>query len=150
MDTIIDILLNYGYVGMFIAAFVAGSVFPLSSEVVMAGLQAAGLQTMPLVVWATIGNTLGSMFNYGVGRVGRLDWREKYLKVKQEKVQRAQDFMAEKGAWMGFFAFLPILGSCITVALGLMRANIVISMVSIFLGKFIRYMLLAYGVTLLL
>jgi membrane protein YqaA with SNARE-associated domain len=47
---------------------------------------------------------------------------------------------------MGFFAFLPIIGSAITVTLGFMRANMLISFVSIAIGKFLRYWLLIYGV----
>lgn len=53
--------------------------------------------------------------------------------------------MADHGAWMGFFSFLPILGSAITIALGLMRANISISLTSIAIVKFLRYVVLIYG-----
>jgi membrane protein YqaA with SNARE-associated domain len=145
-----DFLIDYGYWGMLLTAFLAGSVFPFSSEAVMLGLLVtAGIEPWPLVVYATIGNVLGSMFNYGVGRMGKLEWIERFLKIKREKIERAQRFMAGHGAWMGFFAFLPILGSAITVTLGLMRANIVISFISITLGKFTRYWLLAFGVNLL-
>jgi membrane protein YqaA with SNARE-associated domain len=56
--------------------------------------------------------------------------------------------MAGRGAWMGFFAFLPLLGSAITIALGLMRANVVISLISISLGKFLRYAVLVFGASL--
>ena len=60
-------------------------------------------------------------------------------------MERAQRFMAGKGAWMGIFAFLPILGSAVTVILGLTRANMLISFISIAIGKFLRYWLLVYG-----
>jgi len=106
---------------------------------------AAGLDPIGLIVYGTIGNVLGSCFNYGVGRMGRLEWIEKYLHVKKESIDKATRFMGGRGAWMGFFAFLPILGSGITIALGLMRANIVISLVSISIGKLLRYVLLIYG-----
>ena len=145
MDNLINILIGYGYWGMLIAAFVAGSFFPFSSEAVMVGLMAAGLDPIGLIVYGTIGNVLGSCFNYGVGRMGRLEWIEKYLHVKKESIDKATRFMGGRGAWMGFFAFLPILGSGITIALGLMRANIVISLVSISIGKLLRYVLLIYG-----
>ena len=90
------------------------------------------------------------MINYGVGRMGRTDWIEKYLHVKKEKLQRAENFMAGRGAWMGFFAFLPILGSAITVVLGLMRANVAITVTSMTIGKFIRFALLVFGASFLL
>lgn len=113
----------------------------------MLGLLAAGLHPVPLVVYGTIGNVAGSLFNYGVGRMGRLEWIERYLHVKKRDIDKAQQFMAGHGAWMGFFAFLPILGSAITIALGLMRANFLISLISITLGKALRYIILMAGVT---
>ena len=141
----IEILTAYGLWGMLIAAFLAGGFFPFSSEAVMLALLATGLDAWELIVWGTIGNVLGSAFNYGVGRMGRLDWVERYLHVSQQSLQRAERFMAGRGAMMGFFAFLPVLGSAITILLGLMRANIPLSFFSITLGKFLRYALLVYS-----
>jgi membrane protein YqaA with SNARE-associated domain len=150
MDTIIALLISYGYWGMLIVGFVAGSFFPFSSEAVMTGLLAAGLDPWLLIVYGTIGNVAGGMFNYFVGRMGKLEWIERYLHVKQKDLDRAQRFMAGRGAWMGFFAFVPILGSAITILLGLMRANIPISLLSITLGKFLRYVILVYGANLII
>lgn len=148
MDVIVAFLISYGYWGMMASAFVAGSFLPFSSEAVMVGLLAAGLDPWRLIIYGTIGNVLGGMFNYGVGRMGRLEWIERYLHVKPEALDRAKRFMAGHGAWMGFFAFLPVLGSALTVALGLMRANVPISVVSITAGKLLRYVLLVYGASL--
>lgn len=145
MEWIIEFLTGYGYVGMLLAAFLAGSFFPFSSEAVMVGLMATGLDPWQLMIYGTIGNVLGSVVNYGVGRMGKLEWIEKYLHVKKADLDKAERFMAGRGAWMGFFAFLPVLGSAITILLGLMRANIVISLVSITIGKLFRYFLLIYG-----
>ena len=150
MDTLIDLLIQYGYVGMFLASLLAGSVFPFSSEAVMAGLLAAGLNPWPLVVYGTIGNVMGSLFNYFIGTLGRLDWIEKYLHVKPDKLDRAQRLMAHYGAWIGFFAFLPIIGSAIAIVLGLVRANIWVTLVSFTLGKIFRYLLIIYGMNLIL
>ena len=144
MGALIDILIDFGYWGMLAAAFLAGSFFPFSSEAVMTALVAVGLDPVQLTIYATIGNVAGGLFNYGVGRMGRLDWIEKYLHVGKESLDKATKFMGGHGAWMGFFAFVPILGSAITICLGLMRANIIISVISITLGKFIRYAILAY------
>lgn len=150
MDTLIELLIQYGYVGMFLASLLAGSIFPFSSEAVMAGLLAAGLNPWPLVVYGTIGNVMGSLFNYFIGTLGRLDWIEKYLHVKPDKLDRAQRLMARYGAWIGFFAFLPIIGSAIAIVLGMVRANIWVTLVSFILGKIFRYLLIIYGMNLIL
>lgn len=145
MDGIIAFLIDWGYWGMLVSAFLAGSILPFSSEAVMVGLMAAGLQPVPLLIYGTIGNVLGSMFNYGIGWLGRMDWIERFLHVDHKSLARAQRFMGGRGAWIGFFAFIPVIGDALTIVLGLMRANIPISMISIAIGKFLRYALLVYG-----
>ncbi len=145
MDGFIELLTSYGYWGMLLAAFLAGSFFPFSSEAVMVGLMAAGLDPWSLMIYGTVGNVLGSVVNYCIGRLGRTEWFEKYLHVSPESMDRARRFMRGRGAWMGFFAFIPLLGSAITILLGLMRANPVITFISITLGKIFRYLVLIYG-----
>lgn len=140
-----EFLLSYGYMGMLMAAFLAASIFPFPSEAVMVGLQAAGLAPVLLIVYGTIGNVLGSMFNYTIGRLGKMEWIEKYLHVKKEDLDKAHRFMAGRGAWMGLLSVIPVVGDVITVALGLMRANVVIVVISVTISKLLRYVLLVYG-----
>ena len=140
-----EFLLSYGYMGMLVAAFLAASLLPFSSEAVMVGLQAAGLDPIFLIVYGTIGNVLGSMFNYTIGRLGKMEWIEKYLHVKKEDHDKAHRFMAGRGAWMGLLSVIPVVGDVITVALGLMRANVVIVVISVTISKLLRYVLLVYG-----
>ena len=149
MDAFIDLLTSNGYWGMLLAAFLAGSFIPYSSEAIMLMLLAAGLDPWGLIIYGTIGNVLGSVLNYCIGRMGKTEWIEKYLHVSQDKMAKAERFVAGRGAMMGFFAFIPILGSAITILLGLMRSNPVITVISITLGKFLRYYILVFGVKLL-
>ena len=139
------LLVNYGYMGMLVAAFLAASILPFSSEAVMVALQAAGLDAILLIVYGTIGNVLGSMFNYSIGRLGKMEWIEKYLHVKKEDLDKAHRFMEGRGAWAGLFSVVPVVGDVITVALGLMRANVVIVVISVTISKLLRYILLVYG-----
>lgn len=150
MDSFIDILITWGYWGLLVSAFLAGSVLPFSSEAVLVGLQAAGLDPWGLVIYATIGNTLGGMLNYGMGRLGKIEWIEKYLHVKKSELDRARRFMGGRGAWMGCLAVVPVIGDAITIVLGLMRANAIISLTSMAVCKFLRYVLLMYGTGLFL
>lgn len=150
MDAIIEFLAGYGYMGMLLAAFLAGSFLPFSSEAVIVALMATGLDPWQLMVYGTIGNVLGSALNYCVGRMGKTEWFERYLHVKPRDLARAKKFMRGRGAWMGFFAFLPLLGSAITILLGLMRANVVITFIAITLGKIFRYLILIFGAGLFL
>ena len=140
-------LSEWGYIGLFIAGFLAGSILPFSSEVVLGLLLYAGYNEWGCLASATAGNWLGGVTCYYIGRLGKVEWIEKYLHVQKESLDKAQHFMADRGAWMGSFAFLPLLGSAITIVLGLTRANIVISVISITIGKVLRYVLLVYGLS---
>lgn len=141
----LDTLIECGPLGMFLAAFLAGSFLPFSSEAVMLALMAVGVNPWELIFYGTAGNVLGSVFNYCVGRMGKEEWFEKYLHVSPENMDKARRFMRGRGAYMGFFAFIPLLGSAITILLGLMRANILITFLSITVGKTVRYVILIYG-----
>ena len=134
--------MNWGYMGMALSAFLAASIFPFSSEAVMVGLLAAGLDMWALVAWGTVGNVLGSLFNYGIGRLGKMEWIEKYLHTKPEDLDRARRFMGGRGAWMGLFSCIPVIGDVITIVLGLMRANLTIFIVSVTISKLARYVVL--------
>ena len=146
MDALIQALESYGYWGMAIGAFLAGSVFPFSSETVMAALQLAGLQPWPLFLSATIGNVAGSMFNYWIGTFGRVEWIEKYLHIPREKVEKTRCWIDGRGAWIGTLCFLPILGSVLSVTLGYMRANPYLTLLSITVGKAVRYAILIISI----
>ncbi|MGL4493074.1 MAG: DedA family protein, partial [Tannerellaceae bacterium] len=53
-----DFLIEWGYIGVFIAAFLAGTVVPFSSEVVLTGVLLLGAGYWPCMIAATLGNTL--------------------------------------------------------------------------------------------
>ena len=142
VDQLIQLLIDWGYLGLFLSALIAGSILPFSSELVLVALVKLGLSPALCVLSAALGNTLGGMTCYYIGRLGRTDWVEKYLRVKPEKVERMQRFLQGKGALMAFFVFLPIVGEVIAIALGLMRSNVWITTLSMFTGKLLRYVLM--------
>ena len=133
------------WVGLFISALLAGSIIPFSSEIVMVALVKVGLSPALCVLSATLGNTLGGMTCYYMGRLGRIDWIEKYFKVKREKIERMQHFLQGKGALMAFFAFLPFVGEAIAIALGFMRSNLMLTTTSMFAGKLVRYIAMLWA-----
>lgn len=146
LDSLIQLLIDWGYVGLFISSFLAGSIVPFSSEVVMAATLGVGLDPTTIVVVVTLGNTAGGMTCYYMGHLGRMDWIEKYFGVKREKLKKTQRFLQGKGALMGFFAFLPFVGEAIAIALGFMRSNLWLTTISMFIGKLLRYIAMLWAV----
>ncbi len=145
MDAFIELLVEWGVPGMFISAFLAGSVIPFSSELVLVALVKLGVDPTACVAAATIGNTMGGMTCYWMGHLGKMDWLEKYFRIKKEKVDRMRVRLQGKGAMMAFFAFLPIIGSVLSVALGFMRSNMWITVVSMAVGKLFRYAMILWA-----
>lgn len=135
----IDFLVSYGYIGVFIAAFLAATVLPFSSEVVFGGVLAAGASYWPLIIAATIGNSLGGMTCYWLGSLGKLEWLSKHFGMKEEKVRKWVGRIQGRGSWVSLFVALPGVGDFIAVAVGYLRANPWQVLFWMTLGKFIRY-----------
>ena len=142
VDTLIQLLIDWGYAGLFMSALLAGSIVPFSSELVMIALVKVGLSPAICVLAATLGKTAGGMTCYYMGRLGKTDWIEKYFKIKKKKIDKMQRFLQGKGALMAFFAFLPFVGEAIAIALGFMRSNVTLTVFSMFVGKLIRYIVM--------
>ena len=142
MEAFTEFMLDWGYWGLLLLAFVAGSIFPMSSEAVMLGLLALGLHPVGCVLAASVGNTLGGMTCYWIGTLGKTEWITR-LGIRQEQLDKAGRFLGGRGAWMAFFSFLPTIGEAIAVVLGLMRSNRTITLVAMLLGKAARYTVIA-------
>ena len=134
-------LTEWGLPGLFMAALLAGSVLPISSEVILVALVKFGLDSTSCLIAATIGNTIGGITCYWFGHLGKIDWIEKYFKIKRTRVDRMQERLQNKGSYMAFFSFLPVVGPLIAVSLGYMRSNVWLTTGSMFMGKMIRYVL---------
>lgn len=135
---------SLGYLGLFIASFLAATVVPFSSEVVFSALVYGGLDPWSCVFVATAGNWLGGLSCYYVGKLGKVEWMEKYLRIKPEKIDKWLDKIRRYGDWFAFFSFLPGIGDAIAVASGFFRCNIWIVAFSMLLGKFVRYVVWMY------
>lgn len=141
----LDGLAQLGYVGLFIASFLAATVLPFGSEVVFGAVIAADLDLWTCIIIATIGNSLGGMTCYWLGTKGKIHWIEKYMKVKRERIEKMQQWAQNKGAAVSFFVFLPGIGDVIAIALGFMRTNPWLIALYMTLGKFARFVVVGYG-----
>lgn len=139
MEHLSEILISYGPWGMFISAFLAGSILPFSSEAVMVALLAAGVNPWILFAAASAGNTLGGVTCYYVGRMVPADRVQHIFHIKESHLQRAHTLVARWGAWMGLLCWVPVLGDAILVTLGIMRSHPLATNLTMLLGRTIRY-----------
>lgn len=140
-----EFLVEWGYLGLFIAAFLAGSIVPFASEVVLGVLYGMGADPVVCVVAASVGNTLGGLFCFWLGWLGNLERIERWLGVGSEKLDRVADWVKRRGAWMGLLSVLPVVGEAIVVMLGMAKTNPWWSGVAMLVGKSARYILIVLG-----
>lgn len=140
-DLIIEFLKDYGYLGMGIMAFLAGTVVPITSEVLLVFFLGIGLNAVGLTLAATIGNTLGGITCFMIGYLTTKEKVQKFFKVPDRRMKRADMLIQKYGYWTAAFSFLPVLGEVFLLSLGIMRVNRfkVISLMA--LGKLFRYSL---------
>lgn len=138
-----DALAGYGYFGMFIAAFLAASVLPLSSEVVLAILLLNRHDPILTVAVATAGNVSGSVVNYALGLWGSVPFMGKVLRMSPEQMARAERRFRKYGTISLLFAWVPVIGDPLTVAAGALRVNIWLFLGLVTVGKLLRYIVVS-------
>lgn len=96
-----------------------------------------------LVIVATFANTLGGITAYWLGRLGDYGKIERYVGVSEDKAKIFKDRVRPMGTWVAFFAFVPFIGDVLVVALGLVNAPALPSIVLMGFGKLMRYIVVA-------
>lgn len=139
-----DYFTELGYIGLFIASFLAATILPLSSELVLSALLANGLPPTSLVIIATIGNVLGSLTNYALGYWASLGLVKKWLKLSEEEFVSAEQRFKKYGVLSLFFAWVPIIGDPLTVMAGILRIRLLWFVILVTAGKLTRYIVISY------
>ena len=137
----------FGYPGLFAASFLAATILPFSSEVVLTCLLLHGFQPVTLITVATAGNVLGSLANYGIGFLGSVFLIQTVLRISAEDFSRAKRRYHKYGLFSLLFAWVPIIGDPLTVVAGALKINLVIFMILVTTGKLIRYIMVYLAVS---
>jgi len=86
-----------GLIGLALTAFIAATILPISSELVLSSLLLAGEAPLPLIVIATIANVLGSVVNYLLGRLGANAILHRWFKLTQQQTDKAEQHFNRYG-----------------------------------------------------
>ena len=132
-------MIKLGYLGLFLSSFLASTIIPISSEIVLSGLIYLGSNVWICIFVATAGNFLGGLTTYYLGYLGKWEWVEKYMKTPREKIERFQTKIQKYGVYSAFFAWLPFVGDLIALGLGFMRINPIKVSVLMLVGRFVRF-----------
>ncbi|HEX2216999.1 MAG TPA: YqaA family protein [Xanthobacteraceae bacterium] len=137
------------YGGLFVSAFLAATILPVSSEAVLAALIAVRAGEMPLLLAvATAGNTLGAIVNWLLGRWLAHFRRRAWFPVSEAKYAAAETRFRRYGLWSLLFSWVPIIGDPLTLIAGALRVPFLPFLVLVALGKAARYAAIAAGFSL--
>ena len=134
------------YLTVFSSALLAATIVPFASEIALTGALAAGGAVHWLVLVATLGNTLGAVVNWAIGRFIERFRDRRWFPANREQIERAQAWFKRYGVWSLLFAWLPVVGEPLTVVAGAMRVHIAPFLILVAIGKGLRYVVLALAV----
>jgi membrane protein YqaA with SNARE-associated domain len=133
--------ISIGFFGLFIITFLSATILPFSSELFLLFMLSKGYDPILCLLVAAIGNSLGGITNYGLGKLGNLNWLKK-VGVTEEKLDKSSIKIQRYGGWLAFFSWVPIIGDPLLVALGYFRVPFFRILILVILGKFLRYWLI--------
>lgn len=141
-----DFFIGLGYFGLFLGAFLAGSIVPFSSEILLGALLAGGGDPLICLIAVTLGNTMGGMTCYYLGRMGKQEWLEKYFKFKPETIDKYREKIKKNGAFMALFSWLPYVGEAISISLGFSKTPALPVSVFMLIGKLGRFVVMLLAI----
>lgn len=141
---VIEWVQAYGGPGLFAAAFLGATLVPVSSEAAFVAALVAGLAAPVALVWATVGNTLGCLVNYAIGRWGRE--RASGALEESRAGRTAVAWMERFGVPALLLSWLPVIGDPLTLAAGVARVRLGVFVALVGALRLARYALLAAAV----
>tara|TARA_B110000971_G_scaffold99442_1_gene102316 strand:+ start:272 stop:688 length:417 start_codon:yes stop_codon:yes gene_type:complete len=133
------------YLSLFILSFLAASILPMSSELTFTGLLISNnYNALGLLSSASLGNILGSVFNWVLGYYLLKYLTKKWFPFKKNQIDLASRWFKKFGLWSLLFAWVPIIGDPLTVVAGILRVKFFIFLILVSIGKISRYFLFYY------
>jgi membrane protein YqaA with SNARE-associated domain len=132
------------FAGLFAAAFLAATIVPFSSEIVLAtALTTSGQPWTALIAIATVGNVLGSIVNWYLGRALASEKAARIIRVKRENLARAESWYHRWGRWSLLLSWAPVIGDPLTVVAGFLREPLWFFIPVVIVAKTGRYLAVA-------
>ena len=134
-----DTLEQLGLLGLFIGTFLAATVVPFSSDALYVAVLLATKRPLACLLVGSLGNWLGGITTYLLGRLAKWEWLEKTFKVSREKLEKQKVKIDKYGVWMALLSWIPIAGDVIALALGFYKSPALWTILLLLVGKFGRF-----------
>jgi membrane protein YqaA with SNARE-associated domain len=130
------------YLGLFLSAFLSATLLPGSSEILLVSLMQQDLSQILLWLWATSGNSLGSIVNWVLGRYFLHFQHKRWFPVNEQSLEKAQHWFQRYGIWSLLLSWTPVIGDPLTLLAGVMKVRLSLFILLVVIAKGARYALL--------
>lgn len=133
------------YFQLLIISFLAATILPLSSELVLSTmLLTDSFDKYLLLVVASFGNIFGSSVNWYLGKKILIFKDKKWFPVNEKQIAKSEMYFKKYGIWSLLLAWVPIIGDPLTVIAGILRVNFFTFLLLVSLSKTSRYIFLIF------
>ena len=133
-----------GYLSLFTISFLAATILPFSSELILASmLSIENYNRILLIVFSSLGNILGSVFNWVLGFFFIKLQNKKWFPFKEKQILKSSLWFEKYGKWSLLFAWVPIIGDPLTFVAGTMKTKFLTFIILVSVGKIARYLFIS-------
>ena len=141
-------LIFISYLKLFIISLLAATILPLSSEIVLTTMLLTNLfEKNILLIVASSGNILGSIFNWYLGKKITIFKDRKWFPVSPEQLNKSQKYFQKYGLWSLLLAWVPVIGDPLTLLAGVLKVRFSIFFILVSISKISRYIFIIYLVS---
>ena len=133
------------YFQLLIISFLAATILPLSSELVLSTmLLTDSFDKYLLLVVASFGNIFGSSVNWYLGKKILIFKDKKWFPVNEKQIAKSEMYFKKYGIWSILLAWVPIIGDPLTVIAGILKINFFTFLLLVSISKTSRYIFLIF------
>ncbi len=126
---------------LFVSAFLAATILPAQSEALLVALIVSEPSAVGwLILIATLGNTLGSVLNWWLGRYVHHFQGKRWFPVSKDSLQYAEQRFRKYGLWSLLLSWVPVIGDPLTVVAGILRVPLTTFLLLVGVAKAARYL----------
>ena len=131
------------YLSLLTVSFMVATIVPFGSEVYFATLLSLGkYNNFLLLVSASVGNVLGSVFNWICGYYINYFIKKSWFPIKKDKIKKGTDLFNKYGKWSLLLSWVPFVGDPITFVAGTLRFSFIPFIILVSIGKIGRYLVI--------
>ena len=138
-------LILFSYFQLSLISFLAATILPFSSEVVLTTMYLSNsFETYFILIFASIGNIMGSITNWYLGKKITLFQNRKWFPISPDQLERSRKYFERYGLWSLLLAWVPIIGDPLTLLAGVLKVRFSIFFVLVSISKISRYVFILY------